>query len=238
MGGTTNSAICNSQFAIQSSSFVVVLPACNEEAHIGSIISSCRVLSAEVWVIDDGSTDGTGDKARKAGARVITHEQNLGKGMAIRTAFTAFTQSDHEYLILMDADGQHDPAYIPALIERVRESKAGIVIGNRMLSKVKMPWVRRWTNQVMSWMISRLAGQTIPDSQCGYRLVSRSFAERFRPTTCRFDLESEMLIQAGRLGFKIQSVPISTIYEGQSSHIRIAGDTLRFLRLLVRYFTS
>ena len=98
-----------------------------------------------------------------------------------------------------------------------------------------MPAVRRWTNQFTSWVVGRLAGCPIPDSQCGYRLVSRNFVERFRPTTSRFDLESEMLIQAGRLGMKIESVSISTIYKGQPSHIHPLWDTIRFFKLVVRY---
>ncbi len=214
---------------------VVAIPAYNEEAHIEKVIRLCLVQDVTVWIINDGSSDRTVDIAQKAGAHVIHHERNIGKGMAIRTALNAFKQSKHKFLILMDADGQHDPALITSFIERAEGIDAGLILGNRMLSITAMPFVRLLTNRFMSWLISLLVGQKIPDTQCGYRLISRTFAEKFHPTTYRFDLESEMLIQATRLGIKIESVPVPTIYTDQSSHIHPLADTLRFTKLILRY---
>lgn len=214
---------------------IIAIPCLNEQGRIGTVVGACRSLGFAVWVIDDGSRDQTSAESRAAGARVIRHEQNLGKGMAIRTAIRAFAEADHRYLVFLDADGQHDPSFIPSFIKRAGESGADIVVGNRMLATAGMPLVRRWTNQFMSWVIGHLAGWPIPDSQCGYRLISRRFAQQFQPTTSRFDLESEMLIQAGRLGLKIDSIPIPTIYAGQASHIHPLADTLRFIRLIARY---
>jgi len=220
---------------MQPSKVLVAIPAYNEEKRIESVVRSCLATGSEVWVIDDGSMDLTAESAQKAGGVVIRHEKNMGKGKAIRTALDAFMRSEHEFLIFMDADGQHDPSFIPVFVQCARHSSAGIMVGNRMHSTVNMPLVRRWTNQFMSWLISCLAGRRIPDTQCGYRLVSRAFVERFRPTTNRFELESEMLIQAGKLGFAVESVPISTVYAGEASHIHPFVDTLRFICMVIRY---
>ena len=105
---------------------------------------------------------------------------------------------------------------------------------SRMRNPEAMPLLRRVTNRLMSWVISRLIGQKVPDSQCGYRLLSRPFAEAFHPTTDHFELESEMLVQAARLGFRIGAVPIPATYGPAPSHIRPARDTLRFLRFLLK----
>ena len=214
---------------------VIAIPAYNEEAHIVTVVRGCLAQGAEVWVLDDGSIDRTSEMARQAGAYVIRREQNTGKGVMIRIALEQFLKSSAENLILMDADGQHDPAWIPKFIEIERTTGAPIVVGNRMEETRAMPWVRYLTNRLMSWMVSLLSGQKIPDSQCGFRLITRAFATHFRPSTTRFDLESEMLIQAKRLGMSIASVPIPTIYRQCSSHIRPLPDTVRFLRLILHY---
>jgi glycosyltransferase involved in cell wall biosynthesis len=222
-------------FPFKKGSVLVAIPAYNEEARIENVVQGCLNSGADVCVIDDGSSDATSGRVQKLGASVIRHDRNQGKGMAIRTALHAFAESTYEYLILMDADGQHDPAFIPSFVERASNHGVELLLGNRMLSTSNMPTIRKWTNQFTSRVISCVSGQRIPDSQCGYRLLSRKFAQQFRPTTFRFDLESEMLIQAGRLGFKIDSLPISTVYEGQSSHIHPFWDTLRFIRLILKY---
>jgi glycosyltransferase involved in cell wall biosynthesis len=214
---------------------VVAIPALNEEKRIENVIRLCLQFVPDVWIIDDGSIDRTAESARQSGARVIGHSKNEGKGMAIRTALNEFKKSDHDYLLLMDADGQHDPASIPDFIRCAISEKADVIMGNRMEDTSKMPLVRRYTNLFMSSVISRISRRQIPDSQCGFRMLSRHFAEQFKPTTFRFDLESEMLIQAGRLGMKIPSIPISTIYSGQTSHIHPIKDTIRFLKLIKKY---
>ncbi|MBI4026156.1 MAG: glycosyltransferase family 2 protein [Verrucomicrobia bacterium] len=228
-----HSAIGNSLAGVTAA-----IPAYNEGARIASVVHGCLASGAEVWVIDDGSSDDTSARASEAGAKVIRHARNLGKGMAIRTALDAFARSTGRFLVFMDADGQHDPAHLGAFVETACRTDAVLVVGNRMRSAGEMPLVRRWTNRLLSRIVSHLARQKIPDSQCGYRLVTREFAARFKPTTAHFDLESEMLIQAGRLGMRIESAPISTLYQGQASHIHPLRDTWRFLKLLARYLRS
>jgi glycosyltransferase involved in cell wall biosynthesis len=220
---------------MQSPKIVVAIPSYNEEKRIGGVISRCCEFASDVWIIDDGSRDQTAESARKAGARVISHTVNQGKGMAIRTALSEFQTTEFDYLLFMDADGQHDPVFIPEFIRCARERSSDVIIGNRMLNTSKMPLVRRYTNRFMSWVVSSMSGKEVLDSQCGFRMVSRKFAQEFKPTTFRFDLESEMLIQAGRLGMEIESVPISTVYEGQASHIHPIKDTIRFIQLVIKY---
>jgi glycosyltransferase involved in cell wall biosynthesis len=215
---------------------IVVIPAFNEAKAIGLLVGKCLQTDNEVWIIDDGSTDETGSRAREAGARVIRHPKNLGKGRAIRTAISEFLKEKADYLLFMDADGQHDPKFIPSFIQLAGENSADVLLGNRMLATAQMPMTRRFTNRFMSWLVSQLAGEAIPDSQCGFRMLSRRFLLGFEPTTEGFDLESEMLIQAGRQGFKVHSLPISTIYGDETSHIRPLRDTVRFMELVSRYW--
>ncbi|MCX7915288.1 MAG: glycosyltransferase family 2 protein, partial [Verrucomicrobiae bacterium] len=145
-------------------------------------------------------------------------------------------QSQADAAIFLDADGQHDPDEIPQFIRCAENNPAGIVVGNRMTHTADMPWLRLQTNRVTSWITSKLAGQPIPDSQCGYRLIHRSVLPALALGTAHFETETEMLIQAGRAGYRITSVPVRTIYlPGRHSHIRPLRDTLRFLRLAFRY---
>lgn len=215
------------------------IPACNEVALIVDVIRRTRPFVDGVIVVDDGSVDGTGIAAKKAGATVLRHEHNRGKGAAIVTALGHFAGSNAEFAVLLDADGQHNPAEIPKFIEAALQSGAAIVVGNRMADPQGMPWVRWKTNSFTSWITSRLAGQRIPDSQCGFRLLRRSVLPCLNLSSSHFETETEMLIQAGRAGQKISSVPISSIYDStRVSRIRPLQDGIRFFSLVVRYWRS
>jgi len=202
---------------------------------VGQVVREARKHVDRVLVVDDGSTDRTAQVASAAGAEVIRHPKNLGKGAALRTGLQALAERGSDPVIVLDGDGQHDPVEIPAFLAAARRSGAGIVVGNRMEAAESMPFVRYWTNRTMSAILSRLAGQEIPDSQCGYRLLSAETIGKLSFATSNYDTESEMLIEAGRLGFRISSVPVKTIYRGEVSRIRPGRDTVRFLRLLLRH---
>jgi glycosyltransferase involved in cell wall biosynthesis len=216
---------------------IALIPAFNEAARVADVVSRTRPHVSEVLVIDDGSTDGTAAVAQAAGARIIRHEQNKGKGAAIVTALYYFENSSAEIAVLLDADGQHDPAEIPKFMDMANQSGAAIVVGTRMSDTKEMPLVRLWTNQFTSWITGKLARQRIPDSQCGFRLLRRSVLADLKLSTARFETETEMLIQAGREGHKIVNVPIRTIYEaGRASHIHPLRDTIRFFKLAAKYW--
>jgi glycosyltransferase involved in cell wall biosynthesis len=216
---------------------IALIPSYNEAERVGEVVARARPHVDEVVVVDDGSTDDTVAVAQQAGAMVLRHQQNRGKGAAIATALDYFGRSDAEMAILLDADGQHDPAEIDNFVEAAEKGRADVVVGSRMGDVGPMPRVRLWTNVFTSWVTSKLAGQRIPDSQCGYRLLRRTVLKDLKPSTVRFETETEMLIQAGRAGHKIISVPIRTIYEcGRASRIHPWRDTVRFFQLVRKYW--
>jgi glycosyltransferase involved in cell wall biosynthesis len=219
-----------------SARVVALIPCYREAARIGEVVRRARPHVDAVVVIDDGSPDATAQEAKSAGAIVLQHPVNQGKGAAIRTGMNYAVEKGYELMVFLDGDGQHNPDEIPKFIEAQRASDAAIVVGNRMTDVRRMPLLRKWTNQFTSWMLSRMAGQRIDDSQCGYRLLHRRVVSDIRMETCNFETESEMLIQAGRAGHRITGVPVQTIYEGQEkqSKIRPGRDSVRFLTLLWR----
>ncbi len=213
-----------------------VIPAYHEQAHVRAVAERALTHLDHVLVIDDGSTDATAARAREAGAQVIVHPQNCGKGEAIKTGLRHWLgREEIAYIVLLDADGQHLPDEIARFLAAAAATSAGLFVGNRMDDVADMPFIRRTVNRYMSRRISRLCGQEVPDTQCGYRMVHREVAPLLLAGTSRFDYETEMLILTSRAGFRIASVPISTIYSDEVSSIHPVRDTLRFLKLMRRY---
>jgi glycosyltransferase involved in cell wall biosynthesis len=215
---------------------VVVVPCKNLEGTVGRLVGAVRAVdpSLDVLVVDDGSEDGTGRAAREAGAAVVRHDVNLGKGAALKTGFDYAAGHGYDAIVTMDGDLQHDPAAIPAFLEALRSDRGDIVVGSRMRAVGDMPGIRVWTNRTTSRVVSRLAGQDIPDSQSGFRIMRTSAVAGLPLVTRRYDTESEVLIRAARRGARIASIPIESIYTGGVSHINPCVDTLRFLRLVLR----
>jgi glycosyltransferase involved in cell wall biosynthesis len=213
-----------------------VIPAYHEEAHVRGVAERACAQLDYVVVIDDGSTDATATRAREGGAEVIAHPRNRGKGEAIKTGLRHWlARSEIEFILLFDADGQHLPEEIGRFLNAAAAAEAGLFVGTRMNDVRSMPFVRRTVNHYMSRRISRLCGQEVPDTQCGYRMVHRALVPHLLAGTSRFDYETEMLIIASRQGCRIASVPISTIYSDEVSSIHPVRDTIRFLKLMRRY---
>jgi len=212
-----------------------LIPAYFEEAQIQAVARRTLAQLDHVLVLDDGSTDRTSDEARKAGAEVIRHEKNQGKGAAIKTGLRELAARDFLYVLILDGDGQHLPEEIPGFIEEANRSGAPFVVGTRMSDLAKMPWVRQMTNRFMSGQISRLCGQPVPDSQCGFRMMRRDVIPHLYCESNNYDYETEMLLIASREGFRIESVPVSTIYGEEKSKIHPVRDTVRFFQLISRY---
>ncbi len=199
-----------------------VIPAYQDEKHIGDIVRRTRERLHYVLVVDDGSTDQTAQRAREAGAEVIVHNQNRGKGEAIKTGLEYWfatvnpshrtaTGLDREvmWVSLLDSDGQHLPEEIDRFLAAVTcATQQTFLIGNRMNNLAGMPFIRRVVNRYMTELLS--GGN-------------------------RFEYETEVLIIASRKGYRIESVPITTVYSDQVSKIHPMRDALRFLKLMWRY---
>ena len=223
-----------------------VIPAYQDEKHIGDIARrTCERLD-RVLVVDDGSTDQTSQRAREAGAEVIVHAQNKGKGEAIKTglahwfgpANSSSSGQDRQiiWVVLLDSDGQHLPEEIDRFLQAAAlVTRPTFFIGNRMDDVAGMPFVRRAVNRYMSSEISRLCGQRIPDTQCGYRMLHRQLIPDMLGGGHGFDYETEALIISSRKGYQIESVPISTVYTDQVSKIHPVRDSLRFFKMMRRY---
>ncbi|MFZ2643847.1 MAG: glycosyltransferase family 2 protein [Verrucomicrobiia bacterium] len=219
---------------LPSENLIALIPVYNAASHVGKVVQRTLARVGRVLVVDDGSTDGSGDEARKAGAEVIRHEVNRGKGAALKTGLARCAGLGCEWIILLDADGQHDPDDIPRLLAG-RDSGARFVIGNRMTQTGNMPFTHLMGNRLSSWTLSRLCRQPLPDSQCGFRVLHRSLLDVLKLTADRYEVDSEMLILASRAGDRIVSVPVATIYADEQSHIRPVKDTLRTIWLLLHY---
>ena len=213
-----------------------VIPAYQDEKHIGDIVRRTRERLDYILVVDDGSTDQTAQRAREAGAEVIVHNQNRGKGEAIKTGLGHWLGREVTWVSLLDSDGQHLPEEIDRFLTAAASAtRPTLFLGNRMNNVAGMPFVRRIVNHYMSRQISRLCGQDIPDSQCGFRMVDRQLIPELLGVGGRFDYDTEVLIIASRKGYRIESVPITTVYTDQVSKIRPLRDSVRFLKLMWRY---
>lgn len=211
-----------------------ILPALNAARFLTEVIGEIRALQPEcrVLVVDDGSTDGTAETARDAGAEVITHQVNQGKGEALKTGYRWAEDQKLDWVFTMDSDGQHLPGEMQGFRETADRGEFDVVVGTRMARTENMPWIRKKTNQFTSWVISRLAGQDIPDSQNGYRLYRTTCFDGLTLRTSRYDSESEILVRMARRGYRIGSVPVTTVYGDETSSINPFVDTGRFFRLV------
>jgi glycosyltransferase involved in cell wall biosynthesis len=220
---------------IDPKTVAAVIPAYLEEEHIADVVRRMLKQLDNVLVVDDGSSDATTTSARNAGAEVIVHPQNLGKGESIKTGLRHWLDRPFVYVVILDADGQHLPEEIERFLGAASSTRAELLIGTRMRDVREMPLVRRLVNRYMSNKISRLCGQRIPDTQCGFRMVHRSLIPDLLGGAERFDYETEMLILASRKGCRIESVPITTVYSDEVSSIHPLRDTIRFFKLIRRY---
>lgn len=212
----------------------VLIPAYNEETTIAPLVQEIRKNGFEVIVVEDGSTDNTALRAKESQALVLSHPRNLGKGQALRTGFKYIRGGDYDAVVIMDADGQHLASEIGGFIKSAQNSKAGIIIGNRMQNPIGMPLVRRITNHLTSYIISKVTSVNIPDSQCGFRLIKTEVLKKLNLSTMKYETESEILIEAAKNNFIIESIPVKAIYANQKSQINPVFDTIRFWSLISR----
>jgi glycosyltransferase involved in cell wall biosynthesis len=213
-----------------SAACAAVIPCLNEEAAIGPLVQAVRQHLPTVVVVDDGSIDQTANRATAAGAVVLRHEAPKGKGAALLSGWSEAQRRDFGWSLCLDGDAQHSPDDIPKFLLCAEQTSAALVIGNRMGQSSHIPLVRRWVNRAMSWQLSRLTGQALPDSQCGFRLMNLAEWSRLPLAATHFEVESEVLFQFARAGLRIEFVPIQVIYKEERSKIHPVRDTLRWFR--------
>jgi len=209
-----------------------VIPCLNEERTIAIMVRRVREILPTVIVVDDGSADATARQAEEAGAIVLRHAENQGKGISMRDGLENARRLGFAWAILMDGDGQHSPQDIRHFTERAAATDASLIVGNRMHNTASMPWLRRQANCWMSRQLSKIAGQPLPDTQCGFRMVRLDDWARLDLHTERFEVESEWLLAFARAGLRIEFVPVQVIYESERSKINPLLDTWRWFRWL------
>ncbi len=214
-------------------SILALIPAHNESGRIGPVIDAVKA-SLPVLVVDDGSADDTADVARAHGAIVIRQEPNQGKGAALLNGFRYFLGGEYDALLTLDADGQHDPAEIPLFTEKYQHDHSDLIIGKRDFRK--MPFPRNYSNAFGTWMFSNALKLYVPDNQSGYRLHSRRLVESMLGSQEHgFEFEVEIIFKCVLLGYRLDWVPIKTIYTAEKhSHIKPLHHIWHFFRITKR----
>jgi len=209
---------------------VAVIPAFECGGTVGEVVSGVRRHLDRVVVVDDGSRDATARVAANAGAEVERLPENRGKGFALRRGLELALAGEPEAVVLLDADGQHDPDDLPGFLARwdtVGAPRPDLLIGARLHDRSVIPAARYWTNYIGSRILSRMTGLELEDSQSGDRLLAAGLARRLRLASNGYAIESEMLLKAARLGARVEHVRARTIYNGAASHFQPVRDTVR-----------
>lgn len=211
---------------------LILIPAYDEERSVASVVR-VALEYLPVLVVDDGSTDDTCRRARSAGAAVLRNKVNLGKGASLQVGFRYALEHAIDFVLTLDADGQHDPKEIPLFLKAYAARRTDLIIGQRDFSE--MPPVRRVSNTLGTKLFSWAVGRHIPDNQSGYRLLSR----RLMAVLCDsvehgFEFELEMILDCLLNNFSMAWVPIRTIYAHEQSHIRPLRHVAKFVQVCLR----
>ena len=212
---------------------IAAIPAYNEEKYIGSIVLKARQYADTVIVVDDGSTDQTAYVAKLAGASVIQHEQNKGKGVSIRRILAEAKKRNPDILVLLDADAQHNPDEIPDLLKPIVSEGFDLVIGSRERQRLNIPRYRRFGQRVLSYFSRLLSGEKVLDSECGFRAFSPKAVAELKLKQDGFAVEAEMISAATEKALKVTEVPISAIYTRDGSTLNPVAHGLGNLALII-----
>lgn len=211
---------------------LVVILAYNEEDSIGAVVCEVRrELEADVLVVDDGSEDGTCEKALQAGARCISLAFNAGIGVAEQAGLQVAAEEDYDFVIRMDGDGQHDAADITLLLDALQEKQADLVIGSRYHNgRERGGWsIRLVGNKFLSWLLSRLTSYHITDATCGFRGYGRRAVEAFARDYPDDFPEVEALMMSDLKGFRVEEVPISSRQRESGKSVINAGVAVYYM---------
>jgi len=224
----------------QKSKVAVIIPCYNAGDRLGKVIQSLTQYSVDIFVIDDGSTDDCIECVLNMPVSIISFPENRGKGFAIIEGLKYVLKfSQYELVCFMDADGQHDPQLLPLFIEEWVNNKEDIIIGQRDLKPEKTPFPSKLGNYITQYLLRVLAKCPLSDTQCGFRIYSRSFAQEIveEVPPGRYETETWILLLALKEKKKIGTIPIPSIYEqkNRSSHFRKFYDSFRILKTIL-YF--
>ncbi|MCK4589185.1 MAG: glycosyltransferase family 2 protein [Nanoarchaeota archaeon] len=207
----------------------VVVPAHNEEKGIKEVVLGIKKYCNNIVVVDDGSTDGTVEIIRQLNVIVLEHLVNMGKGSALKTGCDFAVSKGAKKIIVMDADGQHDPKEIPRFLEALKEKD--VVFGYRSLNK-NMPFIFRLGNSFINFIIYLLYGIKLRDSQCGYRAFTSEVYRKIRWQAMDYSLESEIIAKVGKKHLRYAQIPIQTIYADKYKGTTIVDG----LKIVLRMF--
>ncbi len=213
-----------------SESVACIVPALNAANTVAAVLDGLRAALPHAMLIgvNDGSADATGQVLKQGCDQVVAHHVNLGKGAALRSGFAAALAAGATTVVTIDADGQHDPSSVPALLQALGD--ADLVIGARR-REGGMPLGRRLTNAASAAAISRCTGQRVVDGQSGFRAMRSEVPRTVRASGDRYEFETAFLILAARAGFRIASVSVATLY-GAPSHFRPVRDAASVIRTI------
>ena len=213
---------------------VVLVPAYNAEPTLANVVKGVRrnLPKALIIGIDDGSTDGSRKLLRTVADETIEFDKNQGKGAALRAGFAKALEKGASAVLTIDSDGQHDPAFAPAIVGAL--DRADIVIGTRDLSGAGVPKHRRIANMISSAATRAVSGGKVRDSQSGYRAMKAEVLRKVHAVGDRYEFETDFIIRAARAGFTTLNVPISTIY-GSPSYFREFRDAWLVIKVLWRH---
>lgn len=212
-----------------------LIAAFNEESTIGSVLAGARPFVQEIVVVDDGSLDRTAALAEEAGAQVLRHRENQGKGTAVRTGLAHILRGDFTHVLFMDGDLQHDPEDIPLLLGKAESGLGEFVVAERVFDRETMPRARYYANTIGSWVMRLLTATPIRDSQSGFRLIRADLLRPLRLTARRYEIEAEILVKLVRRGARIEPVAVESKYDGARSKMRPIRDVFRICMLTMRY---
>ena len=209
---------------------IALIPAYNAEPFVGKVITTAK-QHVPVLADNDGSKDRTLEEARAAGAIIEDQQPNQGKGAALQRGFRWAMDNGYDAVITLDADGQHDPAEIPLFLKKYEETGADLIIGERDFSQ--MPFVRRMSNTIGRKAFSWAMRRNVRDNQSGYRLLSRRLMEAVLASGERgFEFEMDMIVIVVKRNWRMEGVPIRTIYADEVSNIKPFQHVVHFFRMV------
>lgn len=214
-----------------TNSVCAVIPFYNEKETLDFILDETLKYVDFIFAVNDGSNDDSYQSVRnKSDIKIINLDKNFGKGKALSVGFDEAISGSYQSVITLDADLQHEPKYIPKLIDSL--SYFDIVIGNRLKNLEGMPLQRRLSNKLTSFFLSMKTGQVILDSQCGFRAFRIDVLKKVKTRAYGFEAESEILVKAAKKGFTIGFVDIPTIYGNEESKMQPIKAITGFLKVL------